>query len=437
VVGPDGLERLPALLEESALPLAVVLPETDDVSELARRWPNHRFAGARELAASSAMRLEPVGRDDPAYLLFTSGSTGHPKGVLVAQRNVLHFVDWAVGRYCIREYERFSHTFSTCFDLSVFDLFVAWERGACVVCPTAAEKLFPAEYIVRHHLTVFFSVPSTAVAMDKLRKLRPGAFMELSWSLFCGEPLPAAIAATWQRAAPDSIVENLYGPTELTIACTFYRWSGDSLADCELGIVPIGEPVPGMEILIADEAQQETPDGQAGELLMTGPQLSLGYWRDPERTAAAFVVPPGRSAVHYRTGDRVRRRPGTGLVFLGRIDDQLKIQGYRVEPGEIEAVVRQEAGVATAVAIGHPRTPSGADGIVVFLSETTVPSEELAVRLKQRLPPWMQPRELRCMANFPLSGNGKIDRHALHALLETPFLPQAPSCHSGSGPRSS
>ena len=114
--------------------------------------------------------------------------------------------------------------------------------------------------------------------------------------LFCGEPLPVASARAWQEAAPNSIVENLYGPTELTIACTLYRWnSTDSPAEAELGIVPIGYPYAGMNVLVADENLREVPDGDAGELLMNGPQMSLGYWKNPEKTAAAFVTPPGKT----------------------------------------------------------------------------------------------------------------------------------------------
>ncbi len=423
VVGPDGLALMPALLDEASAAMVVVLPETADVTALARRWPGHRFIGADDLADAATARLEPVDPGDVAYLLFTSGSTGQPKGVLVAQRTVTHFVDCVVDRYGVTEQDRFSHTFSLCFDLSVFDLFVAWERGACVVCPTAAEKLFPAEYIGRHRISIWFSVPSTAVVMQKLRKLGPDSQPSLRWSLFCGEGLPAKVARAWQCAAPGAIIENLYGPTELTIACTYYRWRGDdSLPECELGLVPIGEPFPGMETLVVDEALEAVSSGQAGELLMSGPQLGLGYWRDGERTQAAFVVPPGRDRVYYRTGDRVRRTPGPGLVFLGRIDDQLKIRGYRVEPGEIEAVVRQEAGVEIAVAVGHPRTASGADGIVVFVSEPLVAPDEMQQRLRQRLPPWMQPKEICHVPSFPLNSNGKIDRRALLAQLEARVL---------------
>jgi acyl-coenzyme A synthetase/AMP-(fatty) acid ligase len=152
---------------------------------------------------------------------------------------------------------------------------------------------------------------------------------------------------------------------------------------------------------------------------MTGPQLSLGYWNDPERTAAAFVTPPGRDRVFYRTGDRVRRPRGSApLVYLGRIDNQIKVQGYRVELEEIEAVLREAAGVEVAAAIGWPATASGADGIAAFLPIEVRDLEAIRERLKARLPPYMLPRDIHLLAEFPRNANGKVDRGALRAMLE-------------------
>ncbi|HWA36483.1 MAG TPA: amino acid adenylation domain-containing protein [Burkholderiales bacterium] len=418
IVDASGARELDQVLAGVAPGLTFVLPEHDDVSAFAARWPVHRFLGARELGGAAA----PVPAADPdaiAYLLYTSGSTGQPKGVMVAHRNVTRFVDVMVERYGITEHDRFSQTFDLTFDLSAFDMFVAWERGACLCCPTQAQKMFPGKYISDCELTVWFSVPSTVALMSRLRMLGPGKYPRLRWSLFCGEALPADLMRAWAAAAPGSVLENLYGPTELTIACTLYRWdAGRSPAECEQGIVPIGEPYPGMRVLVADEAQKEVPVGEVGELLMTGPQLSLGYYKDPQRTAAAFVTPPGRPEVFYRTGDRVRRpAEGRPLVYLGRIDNQVKIQGYRVELGEIESVLREEAGVELAVAIGWPLNASGADGIVAFVAGHPEDTRELRERVILRLPPYMQPSEIRVVKEWPLNANGKIDRRALRDSL--------------------
>jgi non-ribosomal peptide synthetase component F len=341
---------------------------------------------------------------------------------MVAHRNVTHFVDAMVERYGVTEQDRFSQTFDLTFDLSVFDMFVAWERGACLCAPTQSQKMLPGKYINDAGITIWFSVPSTAVLMSRLRMLKPGKYPGLRYSLFCGEALPAEVLQKWAEAAPNSVAENLYGPTELTIACTLYRWDPERSPDeCEQGVVPIGEPYPGMTVLVADEQLREVAEGDTGELLMTGPQLTLGYYRDPERTAAAFVEPEGRQDVYYRTGDRVRRPlPGKPLVYLGRMDNQIKIQGYRVELGEIEAVVREEAGVDVAIAVGWPVTTSGADGVVAFmLGDEGMDTDELRGRVNARLPPYMQPGQIRVIADFPLNANGKVDRRALLGMLES------------------
>lgn len=422
VADAHGMAQLDELLQGVDTPLLVLLPDESDPAGLRKRWPRHRFLGGPDLRSEGVLQVPEPGDDAIAYLLYTSGSTGQPKGVMVAHRNVVHFVDYMAERYAVTEEDRFSQTFDLTFDLSAFDMFVAWERGACVCCPTQAQKLFPAKYVTDCGITIWFSVPSTAVLMSRLRMLRPGKFPNLRYSLFCGEALPVEVVRNWEQAAPASCIENLYGPTELTIACTLYRWSSArSPAECEYGVVPIGAPYPGMRVLVADADLKEVPAGQTGELLMTGPQLTPGYYRDPARTAAAFVVPPGKSETYYRTGDRVRRPVGDGpLVYLGRIDNQVKIQGYRVELGEVEAVLRQEAAAETAVVLGWPLTPSGADGLVGFVGASGGHADAIRHRVAARLPPYMHLSEVRFIGEWPLNANGKIDRRALLQLLDAP-----------------
>lgn len=420
IVDSHGTRQLDTVLEGATESLVLLLPDEDDVSSVAARFPSHRVLGRRDLLDAAQWSGCNVDPDTIAYLLFTSGSTGQPKGVMVAHRNVTHFVDAMVDRYAVTEQDRFSQTFDLTFDLSAFDMFVAWERGACLCCPTQSQKMLPAKYVVDCGITVWFSVPSTAILMSRLRLLKPGKFPGLRLSLFCGEALPVEVTQKWAEAAPNSVVENLYGPTELTIACTLYKWNPQtSPAECEHGVVPIGDPYPGMKVLVADEQLQEVPVGETGELLMTGPQLTLGYYKDAERTTAAFVIPPGETETYYRTGDRVRKpAAGKPLIYLGRVDNQIKIQGYRVELGEVEAVLREEAGVEVAIAIGWPVTASGADGIVGFIGTDQADTAAIRERVIARLPPYMHPSELRLVADFPLNSNGKVDRKALRELLQ-------------------
>jgi amino acid adenylation domain-containing protein len=422
IVDGEAEAQLPQILPHLPGPMTIVLPDCNDVREYASRWPQHRLIGAADLNLIEPGVTPPPSPapDDVAYLLFTSGSTGVPKGVAVAHCNAVHFVRCSARRYGITQFDRFSQTFDLTFDLSLFDMFLAWEAGACVCCPSRKALLNPAQFIRDSQLTVWFSVPSVALMMRALGSLKPGLFPAVRWSLFCGEPLPADLAEAWADAAPQSTLENLYGPTELTIACTAYRWDRQrSPSACERNIVPIGYPLEGMEQLVADDALREVQPGEEGELLMTGPQVSLGYWREPEKTAGAFVIPPGKHRTYYRTGDRVSRPVGDGpLRFRGRLDHQIKVQGYRVELQEVEALLKEESGADLAVAVGWPVTPSGAGAIEAFLTSNRVGLELVRDRLKARLPKYAVPRKIHLIGQWPLNSNGKIDRKQLVRWLE-------------------
>jgi amino acid adenylation domain-containing protein len=420
VVDEGSLPQLNKLLEAVQRPLVVIVPDVADVGGYAAQWPGHKFLGAKDLAAGDGWREPALEHDSIAYLLFTSGSTGIPKGVAVAQRNVTAFLDYMVERYQITENDRLSQMFDMTFDLSVFDMFMAWERGACVCCPSQKTLIKPGKFINDAQLTIWFSVPSTAVFMKQLGMLKAGQYPSLRFSLFCGEPMPVSSAVAWLEAAPNSIVENLYGPTELTIACTLYRWDATvSASESELGIVPIGYPYPGMNVLVADENLREVGPGQEGELLMNGPQTSLGYWRDAAKTAAAFVTPPGASEVYYRTGDRVRRPLIDGpLTHLGRIDSQVKIFGHRVELGEVESKVRDACGLDGVVAVGWPKTDSGFGGVEAFIEGKDVALDKLRKAVAAELPEYMVPRRFHFMERLPKNANNKYDRKAMQKLLE-------------------
>ena len=420
IVDAESEKQLDDILERIDHEIVLILPEQEEARELAARWPQHRFVSTGEFASPEQWRPLEVSLDSIAYLMFTSGSTGTPKGVMVSHHNVLHYTDWTVNRYHITEQDRVSQNFDMTFDLSVHDMFAAWERGACVCCPSQKTLINPGRFIVESKLSTWFSVPSTAVFMKRLGMLKPDMYPNLRLSLFCGEALPMDIAKDWSKAAPSSVIENIYGPTELTIGCTAYRWDRDHSAhECECGLVPIGEPFAHMEALIVNEDLEEVPIGTPGELLMTGPQLTLGYWREPDKTAHSFIVPPGTSKTYYRTGDRVRRPlSGKPLVYLGRVDNQIKVLGHRVELGEVEAALREESGIDSAIAVGWPILDSGAGGIEAFLQTEGTNLASLRDRLSKRLPSYMVPRRIHLLTTIPLNSNGKYDRRALFAILE-------------------
>ena len=421
VADASSAEQLPDVLEGLERRITVLVPEAEGIGAVADAVRPHRVLGSDRLRDGSSFEPASAAGDPIAYLLFTSGSTGAPKGVAVAQRNVRHFVDVMVDRYGIRETDRFSQTFDMTFDLSAFDMFVAWERGACLCCVPQDELLNPGKFIQREELTVWFSVPSLGLFMKRLGALKPGRYPTLRWALFCGEPLPVSIAEAWTEAAPNAVVENLYGPTELTIACTLYRWdAARSPQESRAGVVPIGAPYPGMEAIVVDGRLLEVEPGAEGELLLTGPQVTLGYWQDPERTAAAFVTPPGRSETYYRTGDLVRRPSGEEpLTYVGRIDHQVKVNGHRVELGEIEHALREASGIEAVVALGWPRTEAGAAGVVAFVGGRVDDPERVRRTVAATLPDYMVPREIHALDQLPLNANGKFDRGALTRILET------------------
>ena len=422
IVDARSQPQLQKLLSGFRLPLVIICPDQNDVTELAKRLPNHQVIGTAELADAAEWKPRNIDVNSIAYLLFTSGSTGQPKGVIVSHANVLHYVNYVTKRYGIKSSDRLSQTFDLTFDLSAHDLFVTWGSGACLCVPTQKQMIKPGAFINDARLTAWFSVPSTAIFMRRLGELKPGLYPNLRLSLFCGEALPVDVVRDWSLAAPNSVVENIYGPTELTIGCTSYRWDDrTSPAECEQGLVPIGEPFEDMEALIVDEQLREVEDGIDGELVMTGPQLSLGYWQDRKRTEEAFVDIPDKNGIYYKTGDRVRRRgSGKPLLYLGRLDNQVKILGHRVELGEVEAAVREASRIPAVVAVGWPPSDSGAAGIEVFVEVDQVDAQGLFGQLKSKLPAYMVPSGIHPIKRFPLNPNGKYDRKALTAMLGSP-----------------
>jgi amino acid adenylation domain-containing protein len=419
IIDAASTTQLEGVLEGVDKSLLLIFPDRDDVSELVAAFPTHRIIGARDLVPAHEWLPRNISPNAIAYLLFTSGSTGEPKGVMVSQANVSHYVDFVSGRYGFTSEDRVSQTFDLTFDLSAHDLFVAWRNGACICVPSQKQLIKPGAFINEAQLTVWFSVPSLAVFMRRFGVLKAGMYPGLRLSLFCGEALPVEVVQDWRRAAPDSMIENIYGPTELTIACTAYRWNdANSPSECEQGVVPIGEPFENMKAFIVDQKLRPVRDGDDGELVMTGPQLTLGYWRDGEKTRRAFVQIPGHDSTFYRTGDRVRRRgPGQPLLYLGRLDSQIKVLGHRVELGEVEAAIRKASGIDGVVALGWPLSGSGADGIEAFIQTEALDLPTLIAQLKTTLPFYMVPRNMRLLRHFPLNANGKFDRVALQRLL--------------------
>ncbi|MCL7365468.1 MULTISPECIES: AMP-binding protein [Streptomyces] len=345
----------------------------------------------------------PVAPSDHAYILFTSGSTGRPKGVPLTHAGLGHYFRLVDERYDFTPDDVFSGTFDLNFDCSVFDLFCAWGAGAHLVrTPPYAYRDLP-RHLAEEQVTVWFSTPSAIGLARRTTGLAEGCLPTLRWSFFAGEALRCEDAAYWQRAAAGSALENLYGPTELTITIARHRWDPATSPELAVnGVVPIGLVHDGHEHLAVD-----------GELWVSGPQMAAGYL-DPTDDEGRYVRRDG--VTYYRTGDQVSPAPDGQLRYLGRRDNQLQIQGRRVEPAEIEHALRACPGVEDAVAVG---VPSGAGTeLFVFYTGDRVPPGKLAKNVAESVPAALVPRHYRHVAELPLNGNRKTDRRALLAEAE-------------------
>ncbi len=421
IVGRNHLDESRVLLESVSHPLLVLLPDTISAPDWAAPMTQHRFQCRGDLCPADAVAFPEGNPDDGAYLLFTSGSTGAPKGVLVRNRNAMPYLRSVAARYAPSSEDRFTQLFDLTFDLSVHDMFLCWGAGAALFRVPDNARFSPREFVCRHELTMWFSVPSTAAMMLGLRALRPGDFPSLRLGLFCGEALPKRLAVAWAAAAPNAEIENLYGPTEATIALTAFRVPRDTAAVEALPeVLPIGAPLPGQDAVTLDPSGQPVRDGEDGELCLAGSQVTDGYWRRPDLTAQRFARVDWDDRVWYRTGDRARHTSEHGLVFLGRLDRQVKIAGHRVELQEIEAILHHAAG-ANAAAIAWPLGPDGlARGIVGFVGKTARSANEVVDACRQALPPYAVPSAIHQVENWPLNSSGKTDHARLRDLMETP-----------------
>lgn len=360
--------------------------------------------------------------DGTAYVLFTSGSTGTPKGVPIPHTNVGAYIRHAVSHFDVGPDSRLSQTFELSFDPSVFDMFAAWTTGAALVVPENRVRLAPAEFVSKRRITHWSSVPSIISLADRLGGLRANSMPGLRYSQFCGEQLTTGQALAWQTAAPNGVIDNTFGPTELTVTCIEHRLAQEAgdWPQTSNGTVPIGQIYEHMEALILDDDGR--PAG-AGELCVRGPQRFNGYL-DPSDDIGRFLTFDGTRATvfaggtltpdhWYRTGDQVRRERGS-LVHAGRIDDQVKISGCRVELGEIEATLRRHGAVTDAAVVAC------SDGQQPLLSAVLVgdpaPAKEISGFMRRHLPRYMIPAGYVWVPELPYGGNGKLDRRRLLAL---------------------
>ncbi len=370
-----------------------------------------------DLPAETPDQPAPMQASDTAYIIFTSGTTGVPKGVMISAGAARHYIGLISERLSLQAGDRSLDTCELSFDFSVHNIFSTWHAGAALHILPATLVMNAVKYVRQAELTVWNSVPSLAGMLRQIKALTPGSLATLRLTVFGGEQLPASTVTAWQSAAPNSQVINLYGPTEATVFCL-----GQSI-DTPLPLTPgrdiiaIGTPLPGSEAGIIDGNGQFLADGEQGELVIAGVQLAEGYLGAPELTSRRFPILEGKR--WYRTGDLAMRDDQGGYHCLGRIDNQVKVLGYRVELEEIDSHLRTISGVDLVGSVAWPMAGDMARGIVSFVNAPSIDAERLIDALKTRIPPYMLPSRVIALNDMPLNASGKVDRRALRQLLES------------------
>jgi amino acid adenylation domain-containing protein len=357
---------------------------------------------------------------DVAHILFTSGSTGLPKGVMITHSSVVHLIQWAGAYFGITSADRISQHPPLRFDVSTFDVFGTLWAGAELHLVPPELNLLPhklAQFIREARLTQWFSVPSVLNLMANFDVLRQDDFLYLRRVLFAGEVLPTPTLIYWMRRLPHVRFTNLYGPTETTIVSSYY-----TLARCpadEREAIPIGTACGGEELLVLDEQLRPVPAGEIGDLYIRGVGLSPGYWRDPEKTRSVFLPYPGGAGPGdriYKTGDLARRSADGLVYFLGRADMQIKSRGYRIELGEIEAALHALPDLRESAVVAIKS--EGFEGWLICCayvpaSGNGVSPESLRKSLARLVPGYMLPARWIRYDAMPKNANGKIDRPRL------------------------
>jgi amino acid adenylation domain-containing protein len=364
--------------------------------------------------------------EDLAYIIFTSGTTGKPKGVMITHKNVKSFTTWAVDFFDFSPADRVANHASVTFDLSVMSIYCAFWSGAalCPVC-SPGDKAFPGKFIMDRKLTIWISVPSIINMFRKTRQLQPGVFYgNLRFAIFCGEALGPDLARDWLTTHPKIPICNLYGPTEATVACTYINLGVDRPFDPD-SKVPIGQPCRNSEILILDpDTLKPVAPGTVGKLMICGSQLSPGYWERPDLNAEVYLDNPMKKAFGakmYDTGDLASQDADGILHYAGRADNQVKIQGYRVELGEIDVALSGLTELDEGVAVLDESGSFPALAAVVSTSQAaehhTGVTEQIYSRCQALLPKYMVPSRVIFLPELPKNANGKIDRKLIVSQL--------------------
>lgn len=376
-----------------------------------------------------ALPLEPnqLTGDTPAYIMFTSGSTGSPKGAVMTHDNVLHLVRWTRERFQLAGDEIFTNVNPLYFDNSVFDFYGSIFNGISMV-PFAQEETRQAKRLVQMTeaigCTHWFSVPSLLIYIMRMKAFAGESLPRLTTVTFGGEGFPKALLRELYGLFSQKKFINVYGPTECSCICSSYDVSQDDLNSPDL--LPLGSINPNFDYRILDSNRQIVPTGQTGELFLLGPSVGKGYYNDPERTAQVFVQNPVHDRyreIGYITGDLVWEDATSGLLhFQSRKDYQIKHMGYRIELQEIEVMLGSLDGIVECAVVYEKETEEATWGkILAFVvrAASEVDASCISEALRDLLPYYMIPAEIHFLETLPRNTSGKIDRMALHSHVAT------------------
>lgn len=390
----------------------IICPE-EHYEYLSSKFTNHNFYTPKDYNN----KLLNAKKDDAVYMLFTSGSTGVPKGIKIYHFNLNSYIQSFIKRNSVTNQDKIMQMSDLTFDLSIHSLFLSFLLGACLYVPDSSSKINPNKFIITNEITQIVMVPSILAIMKKLRLLKRGIFHHLKYIAFCGEALPFNNALLMAEAASNAKLENIYGPTEATIACTYFEFNKDTEELPEYcGSMPIGKAYDGMEVFLIDENLNIINTG-IGQIVLSGRQLAKGYVNNETQTKEKFIKINNKDC--YLTGDLGRWVNGE-LVFLGRNDAQVQIKGYRVELYEIENAISKIENIVSNAVIPTPVNSVTYENLTAFITvkDDNIDTYQIKSILSQTLPDYMVPNKYIILDNMPLNSNGKIDRNQLKNMLK-------------------
>jgi len=365
---------------------------------------------------------------DMAYVLFTSGSTGTPKGVMLPHKAIIDYIDECVEFFKITADDQVSNHVPLYFDISTFDIYTAFKTGATLhLVHEELNSVLPlmVKWLSERKITVFFCVPSVLTMLHKSRRLKPESFPLLKHVICAGEVLPPAVTAEWMKLYPHVQFTNMYGPTEITVTCCHHIIQTPPGADCTN--IPIGKARPNMSFLVrAEDGSISQAPGAEGELLVRGTSVAYGYLGDEARTNQVFIQNPLHNFYHdpvYCTGDLVRLDHEGNVLYIGRMDTQIKFMGYRIELGEVEAIIGTTDGIEESVVVYNNSPDESQKVIAAMISlQPGYALDQVQAAIKKRLPAYMVPGIIKLATDeFPRTPNGKYDRKAILSLLCAPL----------------